>query len=201
MGSNRRKAEVTPHKRHEQDFYETPPWVTEAILPHLPAALSAFDPCAGRGAIMRVLRASKHRFVTTKGLEIDQARVDYCRSEAGGWLTVWQADSLTCDWERPHLIVMNPPFSLAQEFVEAAIVRVAMGGTVAALLRLGFLASKRRVALHRKHPADVYVLPRRPSFTGGGTDSSEYAWLLWGPGRGGRWSVLDLPEPSATVDG
>jgi hypothetical protein len=28
----------------------------------------------------------------------------------------------------------------------------------------------------------------RPSFTPDGkTDSAAYAWLVWGPGRGGRW--------------
>jgi hypothetical protein len=25
------------------------------------------------------------------------------------------------------------------------------------------------------------------------TDATEYMWAVWGPGRGGRWSILDLP--------
>ena len=25
------------------------------------------------------------------------------------------------------------------------------------------------------------------------SDSSEYSWFVWGPGRGNRWSILDLP--------
>ncbi len=44
-------------------------------------------------------------------------------------------------------------------------------------------------------PCDVFVLSRRPSFLGNGmTDSSAYAWFVWGPGRGGRWSLLKTPE-------
>lgn len=26
------------------------------------------------------------------------------------------------------------------------------------------------------------------------SDSCEYGWAVWGPGRGGRWSILDVPE-------
>jgi hypothetical protein len=38
---------------------------------------------------------------------------------------------------------------------------------------------------------DVYVLSKRPSFSGNGkTDATAYAWFLFGPGRGGRWQVL-----------
>jgi hypothetical protein len=31
----------------------------------------------------------------------------------------------------------------------------------------------------RARTPDVYVLPNRPSFTGGSTDSIEYAWFVW----------------------
>jgi hypothetical protein len=48
------------------------------------------------------------------------------------------------------------------------------------LLRIAFLASAQRMALWRDIGApDVYVLPNRPSFTGSGTDSADYAWFRW----------------------
>lgn len=31
----------------------------------------------------------------------------------------------------------------------------------------------------RSHTPDIYVLPNRPSFSGKGTDSIEYAWFVW----------------------
>jgi hypothetical protein len=65
-------------------------------------------------------------------------------------------------------------------------------GTAAFLLRLNWLGGQARAAWHRANPCDVYVLPRRPSFTGKGTDATEYAWMVWGTGRGGRWSVLEV---------
>lgn len=65
------------------------------------------------------------------------------------------------------------------------------------LLRLNFLGSQRRAAWLRAWTPDVYVLPRRPSFTGRGTDSCEYAWCVWHEDRRGpRGSVevLELEE-------
>ncbi len=79
----------------------------------------------------------------------------------------------------------NPPFSLAQEFVEESM-RVA--DTVVMLLRLNFIGSAGRSAFMQKHTPDVYVLPDRPSFDGRGTDSIEYAWFVW-QGRAARRSV------------
>jgi hypothetical protein len=48
------------------------------------------------------------------------------------------------------------------------------------LLRLAFLESRRRVAFWRANPlARLYVLARRPSFVGTGTDMAAYAWFGW----------------------
>lgn len=164
------------------DFYETPTPAVEAILPYLPCAVDVLDPCAGRGAILSVLE-KRGIGPSVRGFEIDPSH--------GPRANVGLRDALALDsWGGPALVVMNPPFVLALEFVERALVEVRRGGTVAALLRLGFLESAKRVAFHGAHPSDVYVLARRPSFTGGRTDNAAYAWFLWGPGRGGRWSVL-----------
>jgi hypothetical protein len=175
------------------DFYETPEWVTEAILPHVPACTRIVDPCAGRGAILDAMGWPEGAW----GVEIDADRV----AGTGPFVRVYQGDALgadpwTHDKRRAELVIMNPPFLHALAFVERALAEVLPGGSVFALLRLAFLEGAARVPFHRRAPADVYVLPRRPSFTGKGTDSSAYAWFAWGPGRGGRWSVLDVPPPS-----
>ena len=47
------------------------------------------------------------------------------------------------------------------------------------LLRLNFLGSQERSDYLREHMPDIYVIPNRPSFTGGKTDSIEYAWFVW----------------------
>lgn len=175
------------------DFYSTPAWVTETLLAKLENVPegSILDPCAGDGSILRLLGERGY------GFELDPERAAKCR-ESG--LPITNRDALSdTTWtdfadKPPAAVIMNPPYSLSEAFVRRALSEVRPGGTVAVLLRLGWLASKKRVPFHRSFPSAVYVLPRRPSFTPDGkTDASEYAWFVW-PGQG-TWSVLDAPEP------
>lgn len=175
-------------QRHPDDFYATPAWCTRAILPHVltSEARRVLDPACGEGAILDVVAGASRAMVY--GLEADPARAATAR---GRGFDVECCDALTLPGWAADVIVMNPPFSLALEFVQRALCQ--RGATVAALLRLAFLASQRRAAFWRAHPADVYVLPKRPSFTGDGrSDSADYMWAVFGPGRGGRWQVLDV---------
>ena len=171
-------------KRVKNDFYETPSWCVEAILPHLPKYQTVLDPCAGQGAI---LRAFERHALRLRAIEINP---ELERVSTINWLC---ADALSEStlWQLPDLVLMNPPFSKAEAFVRRALDEVrGNNGTVCALLRLGFLASKKRADFLRVNPPDVYVLSKRPSFNGEGTDSCDYGWFTWGPGRGGRWFVL-----------
>ena len=171
-------------KRVANDFYETPSWCVEAILPHLPRFLPILDPCAGKGAILKAAASSAH---SLRGIEINpELQPD---SEIISWST---DDALTLkSWRSPELVIMNPPFSKAEQFVRKALDETRENhGTVAALLRLSFVASKKRHGFMRECPPDLFVMSKRPSFNGLGTDSCDYAWFVWGPGRGGRWEVV-----------
>jgi hypothetical protein len=69
----------------------------------------------------------------------------------------------------------NPPFSLAQEFINAAL---SISREVTFLLRLNFLGGDARSSWIREWYPSVFVLPNRVSGTGDGkTDSTEYAWM------------------------
>jgi hypothetical protein len=83
------------------------------------------------------------------------------------------------------VIFGNPPYSLAQEFIECALNLVSEEGYVYFLLRLSFLEGiKRGRGFFQYHPPKkVYVSSRRPSFfsTNGRhtTDTLAYAMFLW----------------------
>lgn len=176
-------------KRVANDFYETPSWCVEAIMPHLPLGGSVLDPCAGKGAI---LRACADRFDCRMAIEINKDfEHELSVLVANEFdLTIDNATSLNF-WPKCDVVLMNPPFSKAEPFVRMALGEQAQyQGITCALLRLSFLASAKRRDFMRANPPDVYVLSKRPSFNGLGTDSCDYAWLVWGPGRGGRWWVL-----------
>lgn len=191
-GSSLRVVERT--KRAKGDFYETPAWCIDAILPELPlgAATLVVDAGSGTGAIAACI-ADKFPRLEIQGVEKNSELVEKARARE-----LHAAEFHVADFEKwssvlgaPEVIVMNPPYSRAAEFVQHAMAIIKRGGTVAALLRLPWLASKSRREFHRKHPADVYVLTKRPSFTGGGTDATDYAWFVWGPLRGNRWFPLN----------
>jgi hypothetical protein len=183
------------------DFYATPEWCVHAIMPHLPIG-SILDPCAGDGAIFRGVRSWRELPATVVpkfwALEIDATRRDALHDLATPPRT-FLVDALSVSsWPAADLTLTNPPYLRAEAFVRRALDEVRHGATVAMLLRLNFLEGQARAALHREHPADVYVLPRRPSFTGKGTDATGYGWFCWGPGRGNRWSILDVPKGGGT---
>lgn len=181
------------HERRADDFYATPAWCTLAIAKYLQRgndSVAVLDPCCGDGAILNELQScwnTRERH----GIEIDVERAAHASQRH----TVRHADALVGGpWPDADLLVTNPPYSLAMEFIERALIWVACGNMreAAFLTRLNFLGSQKRAAFHRQHPCDVHVLPKRPSFTGGGTDATEYCWMVWGNNRGNRWFMLDV---------
>lgn len=191
------------HARVENDFYETPGWVTRAILPHLrTGGATVLEPAAGEGAILRELVMVGGARVLG-GVEIDPTRAAKAASYTGAAF-LRRADFLDPRSPLPvggpwEVIITNPPFSHAEAFVRRSLDVVAPGGTVAMFLRLAFLESQGRAALLRERPPDVFILPARPSFKRSAgrtiTDRWAYAWFVWGPGRGGRWQLLDDTRP------
>jgi predicted RNA methylase len=185
-------------ERDPLDFYRTPAEAVRAILPYLGRPRTIVDLGCGDGAIGEVLVQQLGDTTTVIGVEIDPSRAasaeacgPYDRVDVRDVL-LWKPAAIDRTFD---LAILNPPFRHAEAFVECALSLVRHGGTVAALVRLGWLAGQKRAAFHRAHPCDVHVFSRRPSFTGGGTDSSEYAWLVYGLGRGGRWSLLESEKP------
>ena len=201
MSSTNRGAE-----RKENDFYSTPEWCVHALLndedflrsTDAPVVLPDWsDPCAGSGAILSAVRS------WAKGIGIDCPRLHWgdIAPRADGMPTV---DYLTDVARAPvDLVLTNPPYSLAEEFIRKAATHAKAH---AWLLRLNFLAGQERSGMKRGKPCpslwrdlgtpDVYVLPKRPDFTGGGGDSCEYAWVVFpvGPKREkGSVKVLALP--------
>ncbi len=220
MSSTNRGAE-----RLADDLYETPPWATRALLPLLGdvAPGRILEPCAGKGKIVRVLREHwPEADISAVELDGDRAGV----LEQAGATKALQRDFLQMPVAgRWDLVVTNPPFAHAQQFIERCL---GVSREVCMLLRLNYLGSDKRAAFWRATPPDVFVLPRRPSFaaalkcknkacgwkrtlpidairphvcpaccgpyTVSTTDSCEYAWMCWGPGRGGRWGVLEIEK-------
>lgn len=182
------------NQRSPADFYATPAWCVQRLLEvaQLPGGLW-LEPAAGDGAIVR---AVTRRDVSWHLRELrEEERPALERSAPGAKVFIGDfleaVESGALAGQRYSVAITNPPFRLAQEFVDACLT---CADHVVMLLRLNFLASKARWKFMSSHTPDVYVLPSRPSFTGGGTDSIEYAWFVWKRERQteGRLKILGL---------
>jgi hypothetical protein len=155
------------------DLYETPPEATRALLAveRLPHAL--WEPAAGRGAIVTVLRDAGHAVIASD-------------IEHYGFPLHFQRDflSTTAAPAGVEAVVTNPPYKDAQQFVEHALKHVPR---VHMLLRLAFLESeRRRDILDRGQLARVHIfrnrLPmmHRDGWTGPRASSAiAFGWFVW----------------------
>ncbi len=166
--------------RREQDFYPTPEETIKAFLDvyQLGGGVTVLEPGAGNGNIIRALR--QYGDFNIDAIEI---RPEERESLEAICNQVTIGDFLELDIQKKYdLVIGNPPFSLALEFIQRAFRVVKPGGKVIFLLRTAFLESDRRFSFWQEPghmPSGLYTLHKRPSFTGKGTDAQSYSWFVW----------------------
>lgn len=171
------------------EYYPTPGWCVDRLLERWQlTGYHWLEPCVGDGAIVRAVRAHR-RYQGLYWSCVDPWPQDRVLDQ-----TV-QADArkLTKEFlQRFDGAVTNPPFSLAEEII-AHLWRGMRGrAPIIMLLRLNFLATIGRDGFFREVGLpDTFILPNRPSFRGRGTDSQEYAWMVWRAGEPVHRPIVD----------
>jgi hypothetical protein len=189
MSDNKKKT-----ARRANDDYQTPIGVVSPLLALIdwPRVRSFCEPARGDGVIYKAAaeRMEPHGFGRLEWHEIRDGR-----------------DYLTAEHIPVDLLITNPPFSHAIEFVNKSLEEAA---TVCYLLPLGFLSSRERRDWWRSNPpTHVITVSERPCFVwvcrdrhckgscapgveacpacGGRTkrqtDFSDVAWYVWDRGR------------------
>jgi hypothetical protein len=174
--------------RDPRDFYPTPTGVIDATLQKVKrelrtgAVASILDPGAGMGVWGQVARKVwRDACVMGWDLNFTDQPDSYDHWFVGDYLK--KTLPLGVD-----MVIGNPPYGVAQEFVEQAHRDVRDGGLVVFLLRLAFLEGQARgEGFWKTHrPLAVWVMSRRPSFTGDGkVDATAYAIYIWRKGYSG----------------
>ena len=179
----------TERERQKEDFYATDPVATEWLLKLENIHDVVIDNSVGEGDLMfPIIKSGRkvigfdivNRFSQHPGFEF--------RNE--NWLDFNPDKLLNAD------IIFNPPYKLAQEFVEHSINLVEEGRKVCAFLKLQFLEGKKRKELFEKYPPKiVYVSSSRilcaknADFTGmreAGGSAVAYCWYVWEKGYKGE---------------
>ena len=182
-------------KRREYDEYETPIAVAEQGLLWLfethPGIyhknLRVLEPGCGKNHPFLTVVNKHLPAATLTGVELQHgscgpaATVEHtgqfklCR---GTDFLPWPVFANPAEFD---LIVTNPPYSLAEEFVRKTVTLLTDRGVAMFLLRLGFLASQKRLPLWTKDVRlrRLGVLTQRPSFIGGTDVKTDYGWFVF----------------------
>jgi hypothetical protein len=160
------------YERKALDQYETPLWVTLALVPHLPKISGVvWEPACGGGKMVAALR---------------QANFDVIGSDIADGADFLRHLPPTRDISA---IITNPPYALAREFIEHALhldgVRV-----VAMPLRTDFDHAATRAHLF----ADCAMFAKKVVLTkrirwfedSTGSPSFNHCWMIWDRQHGGE---------------
>jgi hypothetical protein len=163
--------------RRDKDFYETPPWMTRALLAQVPEISGTIlEPCAGDMSIARILSAEGGLKVFTN--DVDPLRpADSHYDAADPAFATLMAPFV--DW-----VITNPPYEmpLCTNIVANAIRTARVG--VAMMLRISFEEPTAKVnprgPFLELNPLSRKLVMPRHSFTGDGkSDSATTAWMIW----------------------
>jgi hypothetical protein len=156
--------------RPEMDFYPTSRETVISLLERETFVGSIWENSCGDGAICRVLNEHGYQDIIATDL------ADRGYGEVGH-------DFITSPYTADN-IVMNPPFSMAQQFVELSLKRTT--GKVAMLGKLVFLEGQKRKPFFEATPLrTVYVFSKRVNFYRNGekgnygSSTMAFAWFVW----------------------
>ena len=156
----------TAYKRAKNDFYPTPPEVTQSLMDFLGLCEDTviWEPACGDGDMVRTLEQYGHKVI---GTDIKTG-----------------TDFLTANKpQNVSFIITNPPFSPAKEFIEKG---AELGVPFAYLLKSQFWHARSRYDLFQKIPP-AYILPLtwRPDFLfkerdrNHGAPLMDVMWCVW----------------------
>jgi hypothetical protein len=171
------------YKERGDDCYETPPEAVQALLKVEKLPHRIWEPCCGSGNIAGTLIQAGHAVSPTDLYDYGYGLPD--------------VDFLTTEVQTSaDAIVTNPPYQLAQKFIERAIdLKIPL---VIMLLRLAFLESeRRRTVLEHSGLARIHVFRNRlPMMHRKGWDGPKassaipFAWFVWERGHTGP-TIID----------
>lgn len=143
------------------DFYVTPAWCVEKLIPLIDwTKIESFhEPCLGDGKLFDLIP------VPVKSWSEINLGIDYL-------------SELYFELPQVDLVLTNPPFKLAINFFKLAF---SHSKTTIMLGKVDLLGSAdRRQFWNDNPPTNIIIMNERPSFTGKGSDSCVYAWFFWG---------------------
>ena len=181
-------------ERVEDDFYATDPKSLELLLDKLKEDgielhKNIWECACGQGHLSKVLENKGHEVLSTDLIDrgYGTGNTDFLKSISDKWC----GDILT-----------NPPYKIAQEFIEKALDLMRNNCYCVMFLKIQFLEGKARREMFKKYPPKyIYVFSERQNPMRNGSPLDEngkkwsstmcFAWFIWEKGFTGepiiRW--------------
>lgn len=173
----------TTRDRVDNDYYATPYSATEMLLDAVKFEGDFLEPCVGGGHIADIIK-KYYPTEEVRGYDL----VDR------GYPNTTEEDFLKCNIDVKYdNIITNPPYSLAQEFLEKGMEVVKDNGKIVMFLKIQFLeGAKRRKMFEVYPPKYIYVFSKRQNPWRNGSQVDEkgkpwastmcFAWFIWEKG-------------------
>jgi hypothetical protein len=167
VGSSRRHG-----GRDLNDFYPTPPQATISLIEREPFIGTTWEPACGDGAIVKVMQ--------DRGMDCFFSDFVY-RGFGNNNPMDFLKTNMKCE-----NIITNPPFNMAQEFVEHS--KKCASKKIAMFLKLAFLEGVKREKMFRDREfplSKVYVFSKRVRLDKNGIPMGcksgmiAFAWFVW----------------------
>ncbi len=159
------------------DDFPTPPWATRALVEFLagegydPDRMVCREPAANRGHMVKPLAES---FLSVEASDVHDYGAGYPVVDY-----LWGPIPSPVDWT-----ITNPPFRLAEQFVERACASSRVG--VAVIVRAAFLegVGRHERLFSKNAPSFVLqfterVVMHKGKLSANGSTATAYAWLVW----------------------
>ena len=131
--------------REKNDFYATNPHALEIAMPIFKSILhkNVWECACGQGHLSEVLKSNGYNVKSTDLVDRGYGEVQ---------------DFLTCNDKFDGDILTNPPFKLAEQFVEKSFELINEGNYVIFFLKVQFLESKSRKQMFEKYPLKYLIV-------------------------------------------
>lgn len=173
------------NERVENDFYATNPKAVEMLLKEYNFKGRAWlEPCVGQGHISKTVLNYYNNNIWIDGVDL----IDR------GFPNTIATDFLTYEPKGKYdVVISNPPFSLAQEFIEKGFELLKDNGQMAMFLKIQFLEGGKRKEFFEKYPPKyIYVFRNRMATWNNGNELDPngkrwattmcHAWYIWEKG-------------------
>ena len=194
-------------ERAKDDFYQSSPEIANALFECVKAGIKGnklyaaglentviIDSSAGTGVLLEPFKNNRWYKI---GYDIADRGYENVRIQ--DWFSVDRYELDKARWlpRQPEIIVQNPPFKLALEFVQHGLELLNKGELLFSLHRIQFLETRERFAKlygNKQKPKYVFVFANRvtcvaPDVPNKGQGAMCYAWFMWQKGFRGNTQI------------